>query len=33
MAASLDGSLSPEEIRNLYGVDDGRFVIYSLDTF
>jgi GNAT superfamily N-acetyltransferase len=33
MATSVDGSLSSGEIAELYGVNEGRFVINALDTF
>ncbi len=33
MATSLDGTLNNEEIANLYGVNEGRFVINALDSF
>ena len=33
MATCLDSSLSGDEISELYGVDDDRFVIYPFDTF
>lgn len=33
MGACVDGSLSNEEMAKLYGVGDGRFIIYASDTF
>lgn len=33
MVACVDGSLSGEEMAKLYGVGDGRFIIYASDTF
>jgi hypothetical protein len=33
MVASVDGSLTGDEIAKLYGKDENRFVIYSLDSF
>jgi predicted acetyltransferase len=33
MVASVDGSLTGDEIAKLYGKDENRFVIYSLDCF
>lgn len=33
MATCIDGTLNHEEIAQLYGIDDGRFVISALDSF
>jgi hypothetical protein len=33
MATCIDGTLKREEIAQLYGIDDGRFVISALDSF
>jgi predicted acetyltransferase len=33
MAASVDGSLTEQDIANLYGKSEGRFVLSSLDSF
>ena len=33
MAACVDGSLTINEIVKLYGADEGRFIIYSMDSF
>jgi hypothetical protein len=33
MVASVDGSLTWDEMAKLYGKDENRFVMYALDSF